>query len=139
MTEIQTNATPQPPSPPALRMRRARARRREGTVLVSLHVGSDAAAAFVALGWLGEQSRGDKGAITRALIDLYSRAIQTRVIPSTTSQDQLCFMIELDPRAISGLVELGWLGGSRRHDRAAVLDGFGRFVRYTLVTQNTGR
>jgi hypothetical protein len=51
----------------------------------------------------------------------------------------MCFMFELDPAAISGLVELRWLAGSRRDDRTAVLDAFRRFVAFALVTQHERR
>jgi hypothetical protein len=45
-------------------------------------------------------------------------------------------MFELDPGAISGLVELRWLQSSQRDERVAVVDAFYRFVRYALVTQH---
>jgi hypothetical protein len=54
-------------------------------------------------------------------------------------QGRMCFMAELEPWAISGLVELGWLAGSRRDDRTAVLDAFRRFVAFALVTQHERR
>ena len=48
--------------------------------------------------------------------------------------------IELDPGTISGLVELGWLSGRQRDDRAAVIDGFCRFIGFALdMTRNTRR
>jgi hypothetical protein len=53
---------------------------------------------------------------------------------------RMCFMIELEPWAISGLVELGWLPSSGRDDRAAVVSAFRRFFAYALdMTRNTGR
>jgi hypothetical protein len=36
-------------------------------------------------------------------------------------EGKVCVMIELDPGAISGLMELGWLPGRQRDDRAAVI------------------
>ena len=51
----------------------------------------------------------------------------------------MCFMFELHPAAISGLVELRWLAASRRDDRTAVLDAFRRFVAFALVTQHERR
>jgi hypothetical protein len=52
----------------------------------------------------------------------------------------MCFMFELDPAAISGLVELGWLQGSRGNDHAAVVNAFRRFVGYALdMTRNRDR
>jgi hypothetical protein len=52
---------------------------------------------------------------------------------------RMCFMFELDPREISGLVELKWLPGSQRDDRAAVVNAFCRLVEYVLVTQHEYR
>jgi hypothetical protein len=54
-------------------------------------------------------------------------------------QGKACFAIELDLTEIAGLVELGWLPAARRDDRAAVMNGFRRFVRYALVTQHERR
>jgi hypothetical protein len=55
-------------------------------------------------------------------------------------QGRVCFMIDLSPWAISGLVELRWLHPLRRDDRAAVIDAFHRFVGYALdMRRNTGR
>jgi hypothetical protein len=53
---------------------------------------------------------------------------------------KVCVFIELDPMTISGLVELGWLSGRQRDDRAAVIDGFCRFIGFALdMTRNTRR
>ena len=53
---------------------------------------------------------------------------------------RMCFLLELHPGEISGLVELGWLAGSRRDDRAEVINAFCRFVGYALdTTRNNGR
>ena len=53
---------------------------------------------------------------------------------------KVCVLIELDPGTISGLVELGWLPGRQRDDRAAVIDGFCRFIGFALdMTRNTRR
>jgi hypothetical protein len=55
-------------------------------------------------------------------------------------QGRICFLFELYPREISGLVALRWLAGSRRDDRAAVLDAFHRFVAFALdMTKNKPR
>jgi hypothetical protein len=55
-------------------------------------------------------------------------------------QGKVCFLFELDPMEISGLVELKWLPGSHRNDHAAVRDAFCRFVGYALnMTRNAGR
>jgi hypothetical protein len=121
-------------------MRRLRERRRQGDVMLSLDVGCGAIAILVKLGWLPEADRGDKGAVTHALIDLYNRAAQVRLTPSIRSQDRLSFMCELGPEEISGLIQLRWLQRSQRDDRVAVENAFRRFVRYVLdVTRNTVR
>ena len=53
-------------------------------------------------------------------------------------EGKVCVFIELDPGTISGLVELGWLSGRQRDDRAAVIDGFCRFIGFALdMTRNT--
>jgi hypothetical protein len=55
-------------------------------------------------------------------------------------EGKVCVFIELDPGTISGLIELGWLSGRQRDDRAAVIDGFCRFIGYALdVTRNPRR
>jgi hypothetical protein len=55
-------------------------------------------------------------------------------------QGRICFMTELEPWAIRGLVELGWLHPSYRDNHDAVLDAFRRFVEFALdMTRNTGR
>ena len=53
---------------------------------------------------------------------------------------KVCVMMELYPGEISALVELRWLPASQRHDRAAVVKAFCRFVGYALdMTRNAGR
>ncbi len=74
----------------ALRMRRSRERRRQGDVIVSLEVAPGAIADLVALGWLVVSDRGDKDALTRALVDLIGRAIELRVTP-TTGWEGVCY------------------------------------------------
>ena len=70
-TKLSPPSVPAPRiSPAALRMRRARERRRQGDSIVSLQVGSGAIADLIALGWLAEVDSANKDAITRALIDL---------------------------------------------------------------------
>jgi len=141
VTAIQPVATlPKPSSPAALRMRRLRERHRQGDVIVSLDVESGAIAALVALGWLPEPGQGNKGAVTRALIDLYDRAIQARVTPSTGSHDQLGFMCTIQRSTIETLVALGWLHADQRDDFAAIVKAFRRFAgRALAVARNGGR
>jgi hypothetical protein len=53
---------------------------------------------------------------------------------------KVCFQFELDPWAISGLIELRWLPASRRDDHDSVVHAFHRFVAFALdMTRNTGR
>jgi hypothetical protein len=55
-------------------------------------------------------------------------------------QGRICFMFQLEPWAVEGLVELRWLHPALRNDRVAALDAFRRFVDYALdMTRNTGR
>ena len=63
------------PSLAAVRMRRTRERRRQGDVIVSLEVGPKVTADLVELGCLPAPDRGDKDALTRALIELVERAL----------------------------------------------------------------
>jgi hypothetical protein len=128
------------PSPAALRMRRSRERRRQGDAIVSLQVGSGAIAALVALGWLAEPDRGNRGAITHALVELYARAIQARVTASTGAQNQLCFMCTVQPSTIETLVTLEWLRADQQDDLAAIVKAFRRFVgRALAVARNEER
>jgi hypothetical protein len=71
------------PSPGALRMRRARERRRQGDVMVSLKVGPNMTADLAELGWLPAPDRVDKDTIAHALDGLIDHAITMRVTPST--------------------------------------------------------
>ena len=74
------------PSPVANRMRRSRERRRRGEALVNLEVGPDMISGLVALGWLPEDERDDKGAVAHALTQLAERALWANVTPSAGSQ-----------------------------------------------------
>jgi hypothetical protein len=54
-------------------------------------------------------------------------------------EGKVCVMIELDPVMIFGLMELGWLLGRQRDDRAAVIDAC-RFIGFALdMTRNIRR
>jgi hypothetical protein len=67
-------------------------------------------------------------------------ALRMRRLRERRREGRECFMFELEPWAISGLVELRWLAVSRRDDHAAVVDAFRRFVGYALdMTRNTAR
>ena len=66
-------------------------------------------------------------------------ALRMRRFRERRRQGKVCFLVELDPREISGLVELKWLPGSHRDDRAAVVNAFCRLVEYVLVTQHEHR
>jgi hypothetical protein len=56
----------------------------------------------------------------RPLIDLYERAIQARVIPSTGAQSQLCFMCDLQRSTVETLVTLGWLQASEQDELTSI-------------------
>ena len=128
------------PSSAALRMRRSRDRRRQGDVIVSIDIGPKVTADLVGLGWLPAPDRGDKDALTRALIDLIERAIRARVTPSTGSEEgKVCFFCEIKRSTIDTLVELRWLRADERDDLAAIVSAFRRFVgRWLDIARNGG-
>jgi hypothetical protein len=120
------------PSPPAVRMRRTRERRRQGDVLVSLEVGPKVTGDLVDLGWLLAPDRGDKNAVTRAMTELIERAIEVRVTPAPDSQGKVSFMLEIRHSTIDTLVTLGWLPAHQRDDLAATVTAFRRFAGRSL-------
>ena len=84
---IETYPSPaQQLSPEASRMRRSRARRRRGETIVTLEVGPVMISSLLALGWLPEGDRADKGAVAHALTQLAERALWANVTPSAGSQ-----------------------------------------------------
>jgi hypothetical protein len=91
------------PSPATLRMRRHRERRRQGDVTVRLDVGANMTADLADLGWVAEPDRGDKDALTRALVGLINQAIAIRVTP-TTGSEGVCFT---PLRATPGPIAIG--------------------------------
>jgi hypothetical protein len=128
---MQTFATsPQSPSSGALRMRRARERRRQGDVIVSLEVGPKVTADLVDRGWLPGADRGDKDALTRALVDLIQRAIELRVSPTTGSEGKISFLCDIQRTTIETLVALRWLRADQRDDLAAIVTAFPTRRRY---------
>ena len=136
---MQTVATtPQPLSAGAERMRRTRSRRRQGHAIVSFEVSSSVVGALIALGWLPEPDRANKAAITRALIDLYGRAIQARVTPAMGVQDH-CFMCTIQRSTIETLVSLGWLRADDQDDLAAIVKGFRGFAARALAVARNER
>src|SRR5437763_1091744 len=69
------------PSPSAQRMRRARHRKREGDVVVSLVIDAAAVQNLIELGWLNPERRGDRGAVIGAMGALATRALATHLRP----------------------------------------------------------
>jgi len=121
------------PSLAAVRMRRTRERRRQGDLVVSLEVGTNATADLVALGWLSTPDCGDKEAISRALLQLVRAAIGLRVTPLMSSRSSVCFLCEIQRSTIETLVEIDWLRPDQRDDHPAVGKTFRRFIRRALV------
>ena len=120
-------------------MRRTRERRRQGDVIVSVEVGPKVTADLVELGWLPAPDRGDKDALTRALIDLIERALEVRVGPALGSPGKISFMLEIQRSTIDTLVELRWLRADQRDDLTAIVTAFRRFVGRSLdVARNGG-
>jgi hypothetical protein len=70
-----TNVIPGATSPGAERTRKSRERRKRGGVLIEFEVVGTALDQLIALGWLPANGRGDKAAITTALIELADRAL----------------------------------------------------------------
>jgi len=127
------SAVAQQLSPSAERMRRTRSRRRQGVVIVTLEIGQSAIDSLVGLGWLPETSH-DKNAITGAPIELFMRAVQARVMPSTGSpRDQVCFMCTIQRSTVATLIDLGWLHQSDRDDLAAIVRAFRGFAAQALA------
>jgi hypothetical protein len=90
-------------------MRRSRARRWRGEAIIALEVGPALIAGLVALGWLSEDDKVDKGAIARALTQLAERALWANVTPAAGSQGQVCFACDLRDSSIHTLIDIGWL------------------------------
>jgi len=127
-----------PMSSAALRMRRARERRRQGDVIVSVEVGPKVTADLTELGWLPAPDC-DKGALSHALIDLIERAIRARVSPSTGSEEgKVCFFCEIKRSTIDTLVELGWLRADRQVDLGAIVTGFRHFAGRAFADARNG-
>ena len=71
------NVIPSVTSPGAERTRKFRERRKRGGVLIEFEIVGSALDQLIALGWLPANGRGDKSAITSALIELADRALAT--------------------------------------------------------------
>jgi hypothetical protein len=69
------------PSPGALRMRRARHRKSQGAVMVNFLIGADAIQTLIKLGWLDPARRGDREAVTGAIVALAACALALRLRP----------------------------------------------------------
>jgi hypothetical protein len=126
------------PSPVANRMRRSRERRRRGEAIITLEVGPAMIAGLVALGWLPESNKVDKGAIARALTELAERALWANVTPSAGSQGQVCFACDLRASTIDTLISLGWLPTEHADDINAIAKAFRRFAGRALDVARSG-
>ena len=128
------SAVAQQLSPSAERMRRTRSRRRQGVVITTFEIGQSAIDSLIRLGWVPETSHSDKNAITGAPIELFMRAVQARVMPSTGSpRDQVCFMCTIQRSTVATLIDLGWLHQSDRDDLAAIVRAFRGFAAQALA------
>jgi hypothetical protein len=72
MTDLST--TPGAPSPGAERMRRHRWLRQQGAVHVSFLIGADAVQRLIEIGWLAPADRGNRDAVTSAVVRLAAHA-----------------------------------------------------------------
>lgn len=67
--------TPDAPSPGAERMRRHRWLRQQGAVNVSFLIGADAVQRLIEIGWLAPGDRGNRDAVTSAVVRLAGHAL----------------------------------------------------------------
>jgi hypothetical protein len=74
----RTNISGAEPSPGALRMRRARERKRQGAVTIDFLVDADAIQNMIEFGWLDPARRGNRAAGARAIVSLAARALALR-------------------------------------------------------------
>jgi hypothetical protein len=75
MDDDPMNVIPSVTSRGAERTRKSRERRKRGGALIEFEVVGTALERLIELGWLPANDRGDKGAITTALIELADRAL----------------------------------------------------------------
>jgi hypothetical protein len=137
MMETDPALAPQP-SPEATRMRRSRARRRRGETIVTLEVGSALISGLVALGWLPEDDKVDKGAIASALTQLAERALWANVTPSVGSQGYVCFACDLRATTVDTLINLQWLPAEHAGDINEIAKAFRRFAGRALDVARRG-
>jgi hypothetical protein len=69
----------------AERTRRWRQKRQQGVSVVRLDVAPDITAKLIRFGWLDRSRRGDREAITTALIELMRRATELEITPPSRS------------------------------------------------------
>ena len=125
-------------SPEASRMRRSRARRRRGEAVLTLEVGTDLISDLVALGWLSEGERDDKGAVARALSQLAERALRVNVTPSAGSQGYVCFACDLKATTVDTLISLGWLPAEDANDINEIGKAFRHFAGRVMQQHSPG-
>jgi hypothetical protein len=119
-------------------MRRSRDRRRQGDVILGLEVGPSTIADLVALGWLPGPDRGDKRALTRALVDLIERAIELRVTATTGSEGNVSFLCDIRRSTIETLVTFGWLPADQQDELSVIVKAFRRFAGRALDVARKG-
>jgi hypothetical protein len=72
--DLSPAASPAIESRSAAGMRRARHRKRQGAVMVTFLIGSDAIETLIELGWLDPGHRNDRGAVAGAVVALAAGA-----------------------------------------------------------------
>jgi hypothetical protein len=71
---------------------------------------------------------------------MIKRAIQVRVTPSTGSQGQVSFVLDIQRGTIDTLVTLGWLHADDQDEFGAIVKAFRSFAAHALaVARNGGR
>jgi hypothetical protein len=96
--------------------------------IVALEVGPALISGLVALGWLTEDEKVDKGAIVGSLTQLAERALRVNVTPSAGSQGHVCFPCSLQATAVDTLINLGWLAVEHANNINEIAKSFRRFA-----------
>jgi hypothetical protein len=93
---------------------------------------------LVALGWLPEDERDDKGAVAHALTQLAERALWANVTPSAGSQGYVCFACDLQATTVDTLIRLRWLPAEYADDINEIARAFRGFAGRALDVARRG-
>ena len=93
---------------------------------------------LLALGWLPEGDRADKGAVAHALTQLAERALWANVTPAAGSQGYVCFACDLKATTVDLLIRLRWLPAEHADDINEIAKAFRRFAGRALDVARRG-